>query len=204
MITDYASLQAALAIYAIRTDQGANWPIAVQMGEARLNRLLSAREMVATVEGSVTGARAALPGDFNGAKALRLTGDDTTKLEPVSVDEMDALKAGPDVSGAPRVYAITGANLEVYPEPATAAAYQLTYFQNLPALSDANPSNWLLVKHPDVYLYASLVSFGVMVQDERLSAWQGELSNIVGEIEANDRAAVAGDRLTPFTNTRII
>lgn len=204
MIVDYASLQAALAVYAIRTDQSANWPTAIQMGEARLNRLLSVREMVASVNGSVTGATAALPADFNGAKALRLSGDDPAKLEPVSVDEMDALKAQPDVSGDPRVYAITGANLEVYPEPATATAYRLTYYQNLPSLSDAAPSNWLLAKHPDCYLYASLVSFGVMVQDERLQAWQTELSNIVGEIEANDRSAVAGDRLTPQTNTLIV
>ncbi len=204
MIGDYAALLSALATYAIRTDQSANWPVAIQMAEARLNRLLSVREMVATVTGSITGAGAALPSDFNGAKALRLTGGCFTKLEPVSVDEMDALKARPDVAGAPRRYAITGANFEVYPEPASATPYQLAYFQTLPALGDSNPTNWLLGKHPDVYLYASLVSFGVMAQDERLAAWQGELTNIIGEIEANDRASVAGDRLTPQTNSRVV
>ena len=204
MIGDYAALLSALATYAIRTDQSANWPVAIQMAESRLGRLLSVREMVATTTGSVNGATAALPADFNGAKALRLTGDCFTKLEPVSVDEMDELKARPDVSGDPRRYAITGANFEVYPEPATATPYQLTYFQTVPALSAAAPTNWLLSKHPDCYLYASLVSFGVMAQDERLAAWQAELTNIIGEIEANDRASVAGDRLTPQTNSRII
>lgn len=207
MITDYPSLLTALATYAIRTDQTANWPVAVQMGESRLSRLLSVREMVATTTGNFNGPTVALPDDFNGAKALRLTdGTYNSKLEPVSVDEMDELKAvSPgDIAGTPCKYAITGLNIEVFQEPSDDTPYQLTYYQNLPALSADNATNWLLTKHPDCYLYASLVSFGVMAQDERLAAWQAELSAIVGEIETNDRAAVAGDRLQPSTNTRIV
>ena len=74
-------------------------------------------------------------------------------LRASRVAPMDALKAQPDVSGNPRKYAITGVNFEVFPEPASATTYQLTYFQTLPALSNSNTTNWLLSKHPDLTPY---------------------------------------------------
>lgn len=203
MITDYASLQAALATYAIRSDQTANWPVNIALAEARLNRKLNVRQMVTTVTGSVTGASFALPADFKGVKALRLTSGSFYKLEPVSVDEMDEMKARADVSGEPRYYAVTGLNAEVYPEPATATPYRLVYFATLPPLSGTNATNWLLTAHPDAYLYASLLPYGIMVGDERQPIWEQELEAIIGSIRHQDRSAVYGDRLTPQTNTSI-
>ncbi len=200
-LSTYSDLLAALATYALRTDQSANWPTAVALGEARLNRLLAVREMATTIAGAVTGATDTLPADFNGVKALRLTGGDFTKLEPVSVDRMDELKARPDVAGAPRYYAIRGTSLEVYPEPDSATSYQLTYYARLPALASAG-SNWLLSAHPDAYLYAALVHFGVMAQDARLPAWEQALEEIVQELCDRDAAAVSGDRLTPQPHVR--
>jgi hypothetical protein len=195
-ISTYADLLAALATFAVRSDQAANWPVAVSLGEARLNRLLAVRPMAATVTGTISGATSALPADFNGARALRLTGGSFAKLEPVSVDAMDALKARPDVAGEPGFYAVRGADLEVYPEPASATGYQLTYYQTLPALAEAaGGTNWLLAAHPDAYLYASLVPFGIMAQDSRLSAWEQALEAVVQEIRDRDLAAGAGDRL---------
>jgi hypothetical protein len=202
-LATYTDLLSALSTYAVRADQAANWPTAVALAEARLNRLLSARQMVTTVAGVVTGATAALPADFNGAKALRLADGDNRKLEPVSVDRMDELKARPDVAGEPVFYAIRGSDLEVYPEPSTGTGYQLTYYADIPALASApGGSNWLIAAHPDAYLYASLVHFGIMAEDQRLQAWEQALEEIVQEIGDNDAAAVSGDRLTPQPNMR--
>lgn len=202
MITDYNALQAALATYAIRTDQTANWPVNIAMGESRLNRLLSCRQMVTALSDSVTGATDALPADFNGMKALRLASGTYPKLEPVSVDGMDELKARPDVSGEPTHYAITGLNIEFYPEPATATPYKGYYYAQIPPLSDT-PTNWLLTAYPDAYLYASLIHYGIMVGDDRLGAWSQALDTIVSEISQNDIASVYGDRLTPQLNSTI-
>lgn len=193
----YTDLLAALAAYALRTDQTPNWPTNVVLGEARLNRLLNCRQMVTTITGNFSGATVALPVDFNGVKALRLIGGCGTKLTPVSVDRMDELKSGPgDNSGDPVYFAVTGSNIEVFPEPATPDPYQLTYYAQIPALATAE-TNWLLTAYPDAYLYASLMAFGIMAQDVRLSAWQTELSAIIAEIADNDMGAVYGDRLQP-------
>jgi hypothetical protein len=199
-IATYADLLAALATYALRTDQTANWPAAVAMAEARLNRLLAVREMTATVAGSITGATADLPDDFNGVRALRLTGDGFTKLEPVSLDRMDELKARADVSGAPGFYALRGQAFEVYPEPDDATTYQLSYYARLPSLATAG-SNWLLSAHPDAYLYAALIHYGIMAQDARQGVWEQALEQIVQDLRDNDAAGVAGDRLRPDNNS---
>ncbi len=202
-LATYPDLLAALATYAIRDDQTANWPVMVAMAEARLNRLLSVRQMVATVTSSVTGATDVQPTDFNGAKALRLTSGSFPKLDPVSVDRMDELKAQADVSGEPTSYSVSGLNFEFFPEPATATPYRLQYYQNIPALSIVS-TNWLLTSHPDAYLYASLVHFGIMAQDERLQAWEQALEGIISEISRNDVATIAGDRLTTQSNQTIV
>lgn len=194
-LATWEDLLAALGTYAIRSDQAGLWPGAVAMAEAMLNRTLKRREMTAIATGAFVGATAALPADFNGVRALRLTSGSCAKLEPVSIDEMDGLKARADVSGEPRVYAVTGTAIEVFPEPAAPAAYQLRYYRLLPPL-EANGTNWLMSAHPDAYLYAALVHYGIMVEDERLEAWEQALEEILAELRDNDLSASAGDRLT--------
>jgi hypothetical protein len=200
-LSTYADLLSALATYAIRGDQAANWPSAVALAEAMLNRNLKRREMTTVVSGSIGGATEQLPADFNGVRALRLTSGTCAKLEPVTIDEMDLLKARADRGGEPQFYAVTGGAFEVHPEPNGATPYQLRYYQLLPPL-EANGSNWLMVLAPDAYLYAALVHFGIMVEDQRLAQWEQALEEILAELRDSDVAAAAGDRLTPATNIR--
>jgi hypothetical protein len=42
----------------------------------------------------------------------------------------------------------------------------MVYYGKIPSLSDAAPSNWLLVKAPDVYLYGALTHAAPFLMDD--------------------------------------
>ena len=48
------------------------------------------------------------------------------------------------------------------------------------ALTDLAPTNWLLTKHPDVYLYGALLeSAPYTKEDERINVWGAGLTTVI-------------------------
>lgn len=59
-------------------------------------------------------------------------------------------------------------------DPTPDAAYPITlaYVARIPALSDANPTNWVLQQAPQMYLYASLLEAEpFLANDARAALW---------------------------------
>lgn len=51
-------------------------------------------------------------------------------------------------------------------------AYRLLYQQTIPALSDSNTQNWLILREPGLYLYQALAhSAPYLKDDQRLLTW---------------------------------
>jgi hypothetical protein len=197
-ITDYASLRTAITAQAFGNTT-LDTALAVQLAEAKLNRRLKTRRQTTTATGSASAATFALPADFAGVRALRLTSaaGNYAKLEPVSLDRMDELKATSNVAGAPACYAIRGDAVELYPEPSQATPYQLSYYAKLPALA-SNSTNWLLADHPDVYLTACMVEVGLFLDDDAmLGKYEPVLLAVLDDLNAADQAESYGDRLSP-------
>ena len=202
-ISTYTELQTAIGNYAIRSDTSTLAPEYIALAEAVINRRLRCQAMVTSTTGTITGGASSftLPTDFLGVRQLRLTGGSYYKLEPVSLDYMDEQKAQADISGEPVSFALRGLVAEVYPEPADATTYRLTYYQRLPALA-SNSTNWMLTAHPDVYLYGALVQFGVRTTDDRIAVWSQMFDAALEAIRAYDEL-MGGARLTPQINRSI-
>jgi hypothetical protein len=50
--------------------------------------------------------------------------------------------------------------------------YVMTYIQSIPALSDAAPQNWLILREPGLYLYGTLAHASPYLQDDnRALVW---------------------------------
>jgi hypothetical protein len=202
-ISTYTELQTALGNYAIRSDMATLAPEYIALAEAVINRRLRARQMTTTTTGTITGGDGylTLPTGFLGVRQFRLTGGSYYKLEAVSLDRMDELKAQTDISGEPQAYALRGLVAELYPEPAEDTTYRLTYYQSIPALAD-NSTNWLLTAHPDVYLYGSLIEFGIRTQDERTQTWAQRFEAALGSVRDFDEL-MGGERISPSINRSI-
>jgi hypothetical protein len=59
----------------------------------------------------------------------------------------------------------------------------ITYWARIPPLSDSVPTNWLLAKHPDIYLYGSLMELsGFAKSAEEIKRWSQAYTTTIEEI----------------------
>ena len=93
------------------------------------------------------------------------------------------------------------------PPPDTGYTAELTYVATLAKLSDSNASNWVLERHPDVYLYGSLLQAAPYLRDdERVGLWTPLYAQAIEDmIIQNERSAFSQGRLSMKVKpTRVI
>lgn len=184
-ITNYAELKTAVAAWLHRADLDAQIPDFIQIGEGKLSRDLDSRRMdikanLVTVAGEKT---VDLPTDMLEMRRLLLiSGDYNTPLQYRTPDEI-AADYPFSRTGRPAVFTVIGQQLELAPVPDDAYSLELNYIQRLPALSDSNPTNWLLSSWPSAYLYAALCAAQpFLINDERLPMFEQLYRDVVAGI----------------------
>lgn len=192
----YSELKTTLADYLHRTDLGAKIPGFIAVAEAFLFRELSIRALEVAVTGTTTGALIALPSDCAsvGRVTVAYAGSITT-LDYGS--EPRRLSAG----GVPLRYTLEDGGLRL-DSSAVGYAYALHYTPNLAALSDANPTNWLLTNAPDLYLVASQLEVTRYTQNtEQAAALSAALPALLDSVQRlTQRSGLpvrGGLRITP-------
>jgi len=91
-------------------------------------------------------------------------------------------------AGVPLYYAVVGGNMLVCPVSAAGGTYKLSYYQEIPALSGSNTSNWLLAHHPDIYLYTALMHAApYMADDARTELFGQSIVRMVQSLISNNQ-----------------
>jgi hypothetical protein len=171
-ITNYSTLQTTVADYLNRQDLSAYIPTFIQLAEADMNTRLRTREMIVRATTTNDDEFVRLPLDFLESINLQLT-DGQSPLRFVTLDEADIINKRQGYN-APTFYSLMNGAIELVPPPATGADVEIdmVYYGKIPALSDSNTSNWLLLKAPDVYLYGALVHAApFLMDDQRISVF---------------------------------
>lgn len=184
----YAELQACLLAWLDDNDANVNPAECIGLAERRLTRLLNTPDMEAITTLDAGTAAIDLPADFWAVRFCTLNASPPAVLEPTSPAMLHmAFPSGR--TGQPQAYAISGSSLLIGPAPNVSYTITLGYKQSIPSLSGDNPDNWLLTKHPDLYVAASLAMAEFRGwNDSRLpmlKAWYDELI---------DEANAAGQR----------
>lgn len=203
----YTDLQVAVGDFLGRADLFSQVPTFIGLCEAKMSRRLRVRPMIATATLTVSAEYGAVPTDFAGPISMTVNpsqnGSYPYDLRNVSPDALNYdLNQQSGVSGQPRKYAVSGASFHFSPIPGQSYSVYLTYYQQLPALSATNTSNWLLAVHPDAYLYGALLHAGLYAAsmgnpDKRTSGWGALFEAALQEIEAADLKESFGARLEP-------
>lgn len=182
-LANYSDLLAAVGNWLNRSDLTARIPDFIVLAEAEFNRLVRTPDMEATANVTVTSGAGSLPADCLGVKTARIAG--AGKLNFISTDEFDELSAAVSPpAGNPDSYTEWGSSLHILPSGNATVA--IRYFQKIPALTVSNATNWLMTRHPDLYLYATLVqseAFGW--NDERLPLWRSAVEQTISQINAD-------------------
>jgi hypothetical protein len=103
----------------------------------------------------------------------------------------------PGLGGNPLAYTLWG-NTVLWIGPLPNAVYdiELMYQAGVPPLSDGNPTNWLLAKHGDAYLFGVLAEAELYIgHDERAPLWLQRREAAFASIEQADRKARWGSPL---------
>lgn len=191
-LDSYTNLKAEIADWLNRRDLEGVIPTFIRLLESQVERDLRVREMVARATASLTEEFTELPSDFLAVQHAIINATKPVVLQWVPMQEIDRLQAETD-PGVPHHYTIIGNELEVSPIPDREYEIEIVYYTEIPRLSDTQQSNWLLERHPDVYLYGALMEAAPYLKnDDRVGLWTSALDSILEDIRIADERATKG------------
>lgn len=169
-LSNFSELKTALANWLHRADLEAQIPDFIRLAEIQMDADVTSRSMEAkvTLTAAAGNAELAIPIDLLDIRRLQVLGAFNRVLVYRSADEI-AQDNPLGMSGVPEVFSVHGSSLELSPIPDSDYSLELLYYQRIPALSDANPTNWLLTICPNAYLYGALLAAQpYLINDERI------------------------------------
>lgn len=182
----YDALVASIAGWIKRKDQQARIPDFISLFESRMNRVLRTQRQRKLSSLSVYGGAVVLPEDY---------------LEPIALDDgengldlMTTLQFGPKQVEAGH-FAIEGGQILISGDTTN---INFRYYARIPALSATNPSNWVLLNHPDAYLFGALTEAEpYLLNDARMPMWKDRGDTAIQGIQlADDQSRFAGASLS--------
>lgn len=196
--SSFANLKTAVADYLQRTDMTSAIVDCVTLCEAMMNNGDPERQleplrisaMETTAVGTLSSSAFALASDFLEMIRATYIGTVRTPLTYLSANDLDAVYPTTD-SGDPVHYMVIGSTLTIRPTATGTVSY--TYYQKIPALSDSNTTNWLLLKAPQAYLYGTLFQAAIYNRDaDAASAMLSLYRGAMAGLERSDRGSKAG------------
>lgn len=189
-ISTYAELLDAGANYLARDDLTLRYPEFIALFEAKINRTLFHPRMESratlTVNTLLTEPEYLdLPSDFQTMRYARLSGQvGKPRLQFMTQTQMEDYRYTRDnVAGVPAYFSIVGDQMELAPTPSQDYDVEIVYRANIPALTQSNPTNWLLTIAPDAYLYGMLLEASAYnPEDPRISVWATGLQTVMDQL----------------------
>ena len=199
-ITNYGQLKTAAANWLDRTDLEDRIPEFVTMAEAQFNREIRQPQMITRDDSfTIDGQYEAMPTDALEIQRIVLDQTPVITLQYITPNEISEKRSGLTGTGRPIYYSIVGENMEFVRTPDSAYTASIMYYKRITALSADGDTNWLLTKHPDIYLYGTLLqSAPFLMFDERIPVWQSLL------MERLDQLKIQGERETHGSPIRMM
>lgn len=198
--TTYTELKSELADWLYgRSDLTSQIIGFIALAEARFNREIRTRDMDALSTLTITDGVATVPTGLKTVRAMTQLAAPYRKINWQSADTIDEMDQ--TLVDQPRIYDRVGSSFIFWPPVSTTA--KLRYRGSIAALSDANADNWLLLAHPDLYLYASLAAANLfLMNDERVPLWDSAAAAIIQQINEQDYMEQEdGVRMLPHSQT---
>jgi hypothetical protein len=201
-LSDFTELKAAVERWLWdRADLTATVPEFIRLCEAQMTRALNVREMERVVTLHLVDGEAKLPCDFAEVRSIREPGNERLELKAVPLSTI--LERRDMQNPYMAEYAVGGNKLYVWPRKEGEVV--MHYRARLVNLSDDYPENWLLEKHPDAYLYGSLMQAAPYLQeDERIGVWAGLYQNAIAGINEDGRRARIGAQVAMQPNGAVV
>lgn len=185
-IPDYATLKSVIADWLDRDDLDSKVPMFVQMAEAMFNRELHTPEMEREKTFVVASEESNLPDDYLAMRVIYVEGSPDRPLRGMAPTALrEEFDGSADI---PVAYCLVNGGLTLIPPPSSPTTITMTYFARIEALGDANESNWLLDKHPDLYWAATLAyAYDYVDDDAKAQKYFGYTTTLIERINLSAR-----------------
>lgn len=194
---NWTELKASIAEWLNRSDLTSKIPELIALAERKFNRIIVTPERETTVTSTISSETLALPDDFWQLRSIHLTTDPRQALMQVSPMVLRTEYAD-QTTGKPRAFAIENGGFIFGPAPDASYTININYIQTIPPLNGTTATNWLLDKHPDIYIYGTLLAAEAYLwNDARLPVWKNALDEAIAEL------ADAGNRYRNSIPTRL-
>lgn len=192
---NYSDLQSSIANWLNRDDLTSVIPDFIMLAESEIQRILRIRQMLRNAETATDQEAVLLPSDFLELRHVTLQ-NENTPLKLASLAEIDLIRKNTGRAGEPTHVAVFNNKFELAPVPDQSYELEIVYFQQIPALSTTNTSNWLLAAYPDIYLFGALSKAAPFIgEDERIPVWKQEFLGGIQQLnQADERALQKGMR----------
>jgi len=187
----YTQLVQDVADFLNRQDLTSVIPTFIRLAESRMNRTIRTREMEQRSTATIGTQFSTLPTGFLEMRNIQVNSQPVIALQYITPQEADRIRAR-DMQGKPQFFSVVANRLELIPVPQESYTVEMVYFGKIPAISDSVPSNWLLDRHYDLYLYGALVQAALYLKDDP-SSWATLFDSALSEIVVeNDRSQFQG------------
>jgi len=191
-LSTYSDLLSAVGDWLDRSDLEARIPDFIRLAESRLNRLLDDPEMEIATTLTANDEATPLPADFGEMVSISTGNGALQAMGPVEFAAVD-----PSITGTPRYYSIVDQEIRFAPANST-ASISLVYRRSIPSLTADNPTNWLMTRAPDVYLYGALLHAEAYdPNDERVPLWKAAFDEAIGELRTDGARRKWGPSMAP-------
>lgn len=145
---------------------------------------LRTRDMETTASLTPTSGVTSLPADYLQWRAVSLLSASPRLLSYVSPDDATALY-GRNSSGLSNSFTIIGNSLTIY--PFNSADVSFVYYAKIPELVNDADTNWVITKHPNLYLHGALYHLGIFRRDGELAQTSAQMvRSIIEGIQGTD------------------
>jgi len=186
-ITNYSTLQTAIANWLHRSDLTSVIPDFIRLAESRINRTLSSRgtETEIVLTAITSSAFVNLPSDFGTPITLWL--ESFVPRRELILKQASALDYMP-INSVPTFWAIKSRQIQFDCIASGDFPLRLRYVQNLD-LSTSN-TNYILTNYPDIYLFGALVEAANYIRDnEQLQLWQQKFDLAISEAQSSENTS---------------
>lgn len=182
----YSNLKTAVAAFLDRSDLTSYLDYFIDIAEAKHKRDVRIREMISRDAISIDDRQEAMPAGVLEIISIRLLTTPVTVLEEVNLHELNRIRR--ETTGRPYRFAIHE-EIEFDVTPDSTYSGEIISYTALTALSDANTTNALLTKAPDLYLYGALMASAPFLQhDERVMTWGTLYKDALESLRTRERS----------------
>ena len=207
----YQDLIDAARAYADRNDieVDANIDVFVIMAESRINRVLKTAKQSHRMYTRAIGNQEyySLPPDYNGMRTIQInTGEvdaDDSSTKTINYITPIAMAAMQEVgeAGDKLYYTIVNNQIQVFPTLPHGGTIEMVHYRRLIHINKENPTNWMTLDHPDIYLAGLIAEIESFVKNyDAAQLWDSKMTRQIEELRLDDQESLwAGGSLVTRT-----